>query len=444
MKISYNWLCELLPVKPKPEELSVILTSIGLEVESLEKYEEVKGNLEGLLIGEVLEVKPHPNADKLKITKVNTGGNEPLNIVCGASNVAEGQKVVVATIGTTIYPTGKAPLTMKAARIRGEESQGMICAEDEIGLGGSHAGIMVLNHGAEPGMTAKEYFQPAEDWIYEIGLTPNRMDAMSHLGVARDVCAWLSNHNGKVVKPVIQPVDNFKVDDQSLKFIVQVENVKDCPRYSGISLNNVKVAESPVWLKRKLKAIGIRPINNVVDITNYILNECGQPLHAFDGDRIAGKKVIVKNLPQGSPFVTLDAKERKLDAKDLMICDEKGGMCIAGVFGGLHSGVSDKTTHIFLESACFNPIAVRRTSFRHDLRTDAAMRFEKGVDISGVIYGLKRAAELMKTLCGATISSEITDVYPHPAPKKIVTLSFEFLKRLSGKAYQPQKVKLIL
>lgn len=444
MKISYNWLCELLPVKPEAEELSVILTSIGLEVESLEKYEEVRGNLEGLVIGEVLEVKPHPNADKLKITKVNTGGNEPLNIVCGAPNVAAGQKVVVATIGTAIYPVGKEPVTMKAARIRGEESQGMICAEDEIGLGESHAGIMVLNHGAEPGMTAKEYFRPAEDWIYEIGLTPNRMDAMSHLGVAKDVCAWLSNHQGETVRPVIQSVENFKSDNQQLTFSVQVENVKDCPRYAGISLSNIKVAESPVWLKHKLKAIGVRPVNNVVDITNYILNECGQPLHAFDGDKIAGKKVIVKNLPGGTPFVTLDGKERKLDVQDLMICDENGGMCLAGVFGGLHSGVTDKTTHLFLESACFNAITIRRTSFRHDLRTDAAMRFEKGADISGVIYALKRAAELIKTLCGATISSGITDVYPNPAPKKEVIVSFEYLKRLSGKEYQPRKVKSIL
>lgn len=444
MKISYNWLCELLPVKPEPEELSVILTSIGLEVESLEKYEEVKGNLEGLIIGEVLEVKQHPNADKLKITKVNTGGNELLSIVCGASNVETSQKVVVATIGTTIYPVGKEPVTMKAARIRGEESQGMICAEDEIGLGESHEGIMVLNHGAELGMTAKEYFQPAEDWIYEIGLTPNRMDAMSHLGVAKDVCAWLSNHHGETIRPVIQSVENFKSDNQQLTFVVQVENVKDCPRYAGISLSNIKVAESPVWLKHKLKAIGVRPINNVVDITNYILNECGQPLHAFDGDKIADKKVIVKNLPDGSPFVTLDGKERKLDTQDLMICDENGGMCIAGVFGGLDSGVTDKTTHLFLESACFNGVAIRRTSFRHDLRTDAAMRFEKGADISGVIYALKRAAELMRELCGAIISSEIIDVYPNPAPKKEVLLSFEYLKRLSGKSYQPQKVKSIL
>ena len=444
MKISYNWLCELLPVKLRPEELSVILTSIGLEVESLEKYEEVKGNLEGLVIGEILEVKPHPNADKLKITRVNTGDNEPLYIVCGAPNVAPGQKVIVATAGTTIYPVGKDPLTMKAARIRGEESQGMICAEDEIGLGESHAGIMVLNHDARPGMTAREYFQPAEDWVYEIGLTPNRMDAMSHLGVARDVCAWLSNHQGKVMKPLMQPVDNFRVDNTQLTLSVYVENTKDCPRYAGISLSNVQVAESPLWLKRKLKAVGVRPINNVVDITNYIMQESGQPLHAFDGDKISGKRVIVKNLPAGTLFVALDGKERKLDARDLMICDENGGMCIAGVFGGLHSGVTDKTTRIFLESACFNAVSVRRTSFRHDLRTDAAMRFEKGVDISGVIYALKRAAGLMKELCGAAISSEITDIYPDPAPKVQVELSFDYLKRLSGKTYEPGRVKFIL
>lgn len=444
MKISYNWLCELLPLVFPPEELSAILTSVGLEVESLEKFEEVKGNLKGLIIGEVVEVKPHPNADKLKLTKVNTGEETVLQIVCGAPNVAVGQKVVVATVGTTIYPAGKDPVTIKAAKIRGEESYGMICAEDEIGLGESHAGIMVLNHEAKAGMTAGSYFKPAEDWVYEIGLTPNRMDATSHLGVAKDVCAWLSNQRGEILLPKTPSVASFKTDDHSFPFSVTVENTRQCPRYSGVSLSEIKLGESPQWMKQKLKAVGVRPINNVVDITNYVLQECGQPLHAFDGDKISDKQIIVKNLPEGTPFVTLDGKERKLHADDLMICDKKGGMCIAGVFGGLYSGVSDQTTRIFLESACFHAVSVRRTSFRHDLRTDAAMRFEKGVDISGTIYALKRAACLMKEFCAARVTSDITDVYPNPVPQTVVGLDWEYLERLSGKVYDHEKVKSIL
>jgi phenylalanyl-tRNA synthetase beta chain len=444
MNISYNWLSEYLPVKLDPDLLSDILTAIGLEVESLEKYEEVKGSMKGLVIGEVLEVNQHPGADRLKVTRVDIGTDEPLKIVCGAPNVAAGQKVVVATVGTTIYPFNKDPMTMKAARIRGEDSYGMICAEDEIGLGEDHGGILVLENGAKAGQPAGEYFRLSQDWIYEIGLTPNRMDAMSHLGVARDVCAWLSNREEKVIRPLIKTTDNFKVDNHDFPIAVQVENTKACPRYAGVSLTEIKVAESPAWLKQKLKAIGVRPINNVVDITNFVLHECGQPLHAFDGDAVTGRQIIVKNLPHGTPFVTLDGKERKLDAEDLMICNAETGMCIAGVFGGLHSGVTHKTTRIFLESACFNAVAIRRTSFRHDLRTDAAIRFEKGVDISGVIYALKRAAGLMVELCGAKVASDITDIYPQPQPQTIVKFSHDYLSRLSGKDYAPSKVKAIL
>jgi phenylalanyl-tRNA synthetase beta chain len=333
---------------------------------------------------------------------------------------------------------------MKVAKIRGEESQGMICAEDEIGLGASHAGIIVLPPDAKVGMAAVDLFRPYTDWVYEIGLTPNRMDAMSHWGVARDVCAYLSHHDKKGIKPKLPVSNSFKIDNTSLPIVVKVENAKACPRYSGVSIANIKIAPSPKWLQEKIKAIGLRPISNIVDITNYIQHETGQPLHAFDADAIIGKKIIVKNLPEGTPFVTLDQKERKLSHEDLMICDEKEGMCIAGVFGGLNSGVSEKTTNIFLESACFDPISTRKTSFRHGLRTDAASRFEKGTDISATVNVLKRAADLIKEICGGEIASEIVDVYPESKEKTQVTLKYHFLKKLSGKNYHPETVKDIL
>lgn len=433
-----------MPVKIEPRQLGEILTAIGLEVESLEKSEEVKGSLEGLVIGEVLDVAPHPNADKLKLTFVNTGGNEPLKIVCGAHNVAPGQKVVVAGIGVTIYPVNREPVTMKLAKIRGEESFGMICAEDEIGLGSSHNGILVLPENAGVGLPAKEYFQPAEDWVFEIGLTPNRMDAMSHIGVAKDVCAYLSNLENKNYQACIPSVDNFRTDNHDLPIAVVVENLKACPRYSGVSISGIRIGESPAWLQQKLKAIGSRPVNNIVDITNFVLHECGQPLHAFDAAKIKGREVIVKNLPAGTPFITLDEKERKLDKEDLMICDAEKGMCIAGVFGGLDSGIKDTTTEIFLESACFSPASIRPTSFRHGLRTDAATRFEKGVDISNTLFALKRAALLILELGGGKISSDIVDIYPLPKEKAVVELSYGYLYKLSGKKYSPEKVKNIL
>lgn len=444
MTISYKWLSEYLPVTVDPERLSRILTSIGLEVESMYNYEEVKGGLQGLVIGEVLSTEKHPNADKLTLTKVNVGGTEPLQIVCGAPNVAAGQKVVVATVGTTIYPSTGDPLTMKVAKIRSVESHGMICAEDEIGLGTSHAGIMVLPADTPVGKLAVDYFQPYNDIIYEIGLTPNRMDAMSHWGVARDVCAYLNHHDKKDARPKLPNANGFKVDNTSLTIEVKVENATACPRYSGVSIANVTIAESPKWLQQKVKAIGLRPINNIVDITNYIQHETGQPLHAFDADKIGGKKIIVKNLPEGTPFITLDEKERKLSADDLMICDDKEGMCIAGVFGGVHSGVTDATKNIFLESAFFDGITLRKTSFRHGLRTDAASRFEKGTDISATVNVLKRAANLIKEICGGQIASEIVDVYPDPRHKTEVAIKYHFLKRLSGKNYHPDAVKNIL
>jgi phenylalanyl-tRNA synthetase beta chain len=444
MTISYKWLSEYLPVTVDPERLSRILTSIGLEVESMDNYEEVKGGLKGLVIGEVLTTEKHPNADKLTLTTVNVGGAKPLQIVCGAPNVAAGQKVVVATVGTTIYPSTGEPLMMKVAKIRSVESHGMICAEDEIGLGTSHAGIIILPADVKVGKSAVDYFQPYEDIIYEIGLTPNRMDAMSHWGVARDVCAYLNHHDKKDYKPKLPNGNGFKTDNTSFTIDVKIENETACPRYSGISITNVTIGESPKWLQQKLKAIGLRPINNIVDITNFIQHETGQPLHAFDADKIAGKKVIIKNLPEGTPFITLDEKKRKLSAEDLMICDEKEGICIAGVFGGLHSGVTSTTKNIFLESACFDGITLRKTSFRHALRTDAASRYEKGTDISNTVNVLKRAASLIKEIAGGELASDIVDIYPAKKTKTEVAIKWQFIKKLSGKNYHPDAVKNIL
>jgi phenylalanyl-tRNA synthetase beta chain len=444
MTISYNWLSEYLPVTIEPERLSKILTSLGLEVESLEQYEELKGGLKGLVVGEVLECSQHPNADKLKLTKVSVGTDAPLQIVCGAPNVATGQKVIVAPVGATIYPKNGAPVTMKLAKIRGEQSYGMICAEDEIGFSDNHAGIMILPANIKPGTAAATYFQPYTDWIYEIGLTPNRMDAMSHLGVSKDVCAYLTHHDKKDSKVKAPYSNSFKPDNNSLPIAVSIENKEACQRYSGVTLTGVTVKQSPVWLQHKLRAIGVRPVNNIVDITNFVLHETGQPLHAFDADGITGKKIIVKNLPDATPFITLDNKERKLSSEDLMICNSEEPMCIAGVFGGIKSGVKETTKNIFLESAWFNPVDIRKTSFRHGLRTDAATRFEKNTDISNTVNVLKRAALLIKELAGGAIASEVTDVYPDKKEKVQVHLKHHYLKKLSGKKYHPDTVKDIL
>lgn len=443
MTISYNWLSDYLPVQLEPERLSKILTSIGLEVEKMEPFEEIKGGLKGLIIGEVLDVEQHPNADKLRVTKVNTGQGETLQIVCGAPNVDKGQKVVIATVGTTIYPTTGDPLTMKTAKIRGVESFGMICAEDEIGWGSSHLGIMVLKTDAPVGQPAADYFKPYHDIVYEIGLTPNRMDAMSHWGVARDVCAYLTLHDKKELRPIL-PSAPFKIDNPVLKMEVMVENKQACKRYAGVSLANIQVKESPKWLQERLKAIGLRPINNIVDITNYVQHETGQPLHAFDYDKIKGQKIVVKTEKEGTLFITLDEKERKLSAEDLMIANAEESMCIAGVFGGVKSGVKEDTKNIFLESAWFDPVFIRKTSFRHNLRTDAATRFEKGVDISNTVSVLKRAALLIKEIAGGEIASDIIDIYPDPDPKKQIIFKPQYLKKLSGKNYHPDTVKKIL
>jgi phenylalanyl-tRNA synthetase beta chain len=443
MTISYNWLSEYLPAKIEPERLSKILTSIGLEVESLDKYESIQGGLKGLITAEIVECEKHPDADKLKVTKVNTG-TEILQVVCGAPNAAAGQKVILAQPGTTIYPLDGEPLTLKKAKIRGVESNGMICAEDEIGVGNSHDGIMILPEDTVVGQPAASLFKVYEDFIFEIGLTPNRMDAMSHLGVAKDVCAWLSHHDKKGTTAILPYKNGFKTNARPAPVTVKVENTKDCSRYAGISISNITVGESPEWLKRRLQAIGIKSISNIVDITNFILHETGQPLHAFDADKIIGKTVIVKNLPEGTAFTTLDDKERKLSVNDLMICNAEKPMCIAGVYGGRESGVTASTTNIFLESAWFHPQSIRKTSLHHGLRTDAATRFEKGVDISNCVTVLKRAAELIVEICGGEINGELIDIYPDPANPVAVGLKYHYLKKLSGKNYHGDAVKNIL
>ena len=445
MTISYHWLSEYLPEIIEPERLSKILTSIGLEVEHMETYESIKGGLQGLVVGEVIECEQHPNADKLKVTKVNIGAELPLQIVCGANNVAVGQKVVVAITGTTIYPMSGEPLTMQVAKIRGTESHGMICAEDEIGLSANHDGILILPNDIAPGTSVADYFKPYTDIIFEIGLTPNRMDAMSHYGVAKDVCAYLTHQQKKEIKPQNIFSNGLKSDSNNGAIQVAIENAEDCPRYSGISISGITVADSPQWLKDKLTAIGVRCINNIVDVTNYVLHESGQPLHAFDADEIAGKKIIVQKATEGTLFTTLDDKERKLTSNDLMICDGNGKpMCIAGIFGGSTSGVKKTTTNIFLESAVFNAITIRKSSVHHGLRTDAATRFEKGVDISNAINVLKRAAQLIQQVAGGTFSSEVIDVYPDPKPKTEIAIKNHYLKKLSGKNYHADAVKRIL
>lgn len=442
MTISYQWLSAYLPQTISPEKLSTILTSIGLEVESLEKYENFKGGLAGLFVGEVLEVMQHPNADKLKLTKVNIGAATPLNIVCGAANVAVGQKVVVASIGTTIYPKAGSPITMKLAKIRGEASEGMICAEDEIGLSDNHDGIMILDASIPVGTAVSTLFDFYEDWIYEIGLTPNRMDAMSHYGVAKDVCAYLSYHEAPV--SALSPyTKTLTVDNSVPVYSVNIEDNKACARYAGVVIEGVQVKASPAWLKNKLISIGLRSINNIVDITNYILHETGQPLHAFDAAVIKDQKIVVKKYPAGTSFLSLDGTERKLAATDLMISDPEKPLCIAGVFGGLNSGVKDATSSIFLESAWFDNVSIRKTSVHHGLRTDAATRFEKGVDIENTVKVLERAALMIQEIAGGKIG-QVVDVYPHPATKNTVVLPLAYLKKLSGKQYPTEKVITIL
>lgn len=442
MKISYNQLKQYIDIDTEAQELSRILTDIGLEVEGVEEFESVKGGLEGLVLGEVKTCSKHPNADKLSLTTVDTGSGEPLRIVCGAPNVAAGQKVVVATIGTHLYFNDQ-EITIKKGNIRGEASEGMICAEDEMGLGDSHEGIMVLPNDVKIGTLAKDYFEIEKDIIFEIGLTPNRADGASHIGVARDLVAYFK-YKGKDIELKKPTVDTFSIDNNKLHIPVTIEDTEACKRYAGLTISNIEIKESPAWLKNRLKAIGLQPINNVVDITNFVMHETGQPLHAFDADKIIGNKVIVKTLDKGTKFITLDEQERELHHEDLMICNTESGMCIGGVFGGIDSGVSEKTKIIFLESAYFNPVYVRKTSKRHALQTDSSFRFERGVDPNNTIYALKRAALLIKELAGGSISSEIVDVYPEPIKDFRIEVLYAHINRLIGKDIPKDTVRLIL
>lgn len=441
MKISYSWLKDYIQLSKSPEEICNILTQTGLEVGGLEEVETVKGGMAGLVIGEVITCEPHPNSDHLSKTTVNVDGAELLPIVCGAPNVAAGQKVVVATVGTTLY-SGDDSFQIKKSKIRGEVSMGMICAEDEIGIGTDHEGIIVLDENAKVGMAAKDYFKIESDWVIEIDLTPNRIDGASHIGAARDLAAFLKKTEDiKYTKP---SVDAFKTDNHNLEIPVEIKNPEACPRYSGVTISGVTVKESPEWLKNRLKMIGLSPINNIVDITNYVLFETAQPLHAFDADEIKGGKVVVQTLPSKTKFTTLDEVERELDENDLMICDTEKGMCIGGVFGGIDSGVKDSTQNIFLESAFFDPVFIRKTARRHGLNTDASFRFERGIDPNGVIYALKRAALLIKEIAGGTISSEIVDIYPTPVEDFKVEVSYANITRLIGKDLGTENVKSIL
>ncbi|WP_430809291.1 MULTISPECIES: phenylalanine--tRNA ligase subunit beta [unclassified Carboxylicivirga] len=442
MNISYNWLKNYLNIDLAPEKACEILTDIGLEVGGMEEVQSIKGGLEGLVIGEVLTCERHPNADKLSVTTVDVGGEESLPIVCGAPNVAAGQKVLVATVGTVLYSDDDS-FTIKKSKIRGELSMGMICAEDEVGLGAGHDGIMVLPAELKPGTLAKDYFAVETDTVIEIDLTPNRVDGASHYGVARDLAAYLKQQNNDV-SLTLPSVDDFKVDNTNYPVTVKVENTEACPRYCGLTISDVTIQESPEWLQNKLKAIGLSPINNVVDVTNFVLHEVGQPLHAFDGDAVAGNQVIVKTLSDGTCFETLDEVKRELSDKDLMICNAEEGMCIAGVFGGNKSGVTEKTTKIFLESAYFNPVWVRKTAKRHTLSTDASFRFERGIDPNITVYALKRAALLIKEVAGGTISSEITDNYPTPINPFEVNVSYHNIHRLIGKSLSKDTIKSIL
>ncbi|RUT78595.1 phenylalanine--tRNA ligase subunit beta [Ancylomarina longa] len=441
MKVSYKWLKDYIDIDLSPAEMDEILTQIGLEVGGIEKFQSVKGGLEGLVIGEVKTCVAHPNSDHLSVTSVDVNGEELLPIVCGAANVAAGQKVVVATVGTVLYD-GDESFTIKKSKLRGEPSMGMICAEDEIGLGSGHDGIMVLPEDAVVGTPAKEYFKIEDDLTIEIDLTPNRVDGSSHIGVARDMAAYLKQQ--KEIDYKMPSVDAFKVDNNNTPIEVEVENTDACHRYSGVCISGITIAESPEWLQNRLKAIGLSPINNVVDITNYVLFETGQPLHAFDYAKIGGKKVVVKTVADGTLFTTLDETERELNEKDLMICNSEAPMCIAGVFGGLDSGVSNTTTDIFLESAYFDSVYVRKTARRHGLNTDASFRFERGTDPNNTIYAMKRAALLIKEIAGGKISSEVIDIYPNPVEDFKVEVSVARIEQLIGKKIGKETIIKIL
>ena len=442
MNISYNWLKEYVDFTLTPDEVAAALTSIGLETGSVEEVQTIKGGLEGIVIGEVLTCEPHPNSDHMHVTTVNLGEGDPVQIVCGAANVAAGQKVVVATLGTKLYD-GDECFTIKKSKLRGVESNGMICAEDEIGLGTSHEGIIVLPADAVPGTLAKDYYNIKSDYVLEVDITPNRADACSHYGVARDLYAYLLQNGYET--SLRRPSDEaFAVENNELPIAIEVKSPEACPRYAGVSIKGVTVKESPEWLKDKLNTIGLRPINNIVDITNYILHAYGQPLHCFDADKVKGGKVVVQTLAEGTPFVTLDGVERKLSDKDLMICNSEEPMCLAGVFGGLDSGTTEDTKNVFIESAYFNSTSIRKSARRHGLNTDASFRFERGIDPNITIYALKQAALLVKELAGGTVSMDIVDVYPNPIADFKVELKYDYVNSLIGKEIPVETVKSIV
>ena len=442
MNISYNWLRDYLPFDLTPDEVAAALTSIGLETGSVETVQSVRGGLAGLVTGRVLTCTAHPNSDHLHLTTVDVGGDEPLKIVCGAPNVAAGQMVVVAVIGTKLYD-GDKEFVIKKSKIRGEESFGMICAEDEIGVGASHDGIIVLPADTPVGLPAAEYYKVETDHVLEVDITPNRVDATSHYGVARDLAAYLQQR-GTPVALQRPSTEGFGIDDPSPAIVIESVDSEGCPRYSGLTIRGVTVRESPEWLRRRLTAIGLRPINNVVDVTNYVLHELGQPLHAFDAAKIAGGRIQVRTMPAGTPFTTLDGIERTLTADDLMICDAEKPMCIGGVFGGLDSGVTESTTDVFLESACFNPTWIRRTARRFGLSTDASFRFERGLDPNGTIEVLKRAALLIREVAGGRITGEIQDVYPNKVEPYAVDITYRKIDETIGQTIPPETVKSIL
>ena len=442
MKISYNWLKQFIKIDWKSEETAALLTDLGLEVEIVEKYQSVKGGLEGIVVGHVLTCIQHPDADRLKITTVDLGNGVPVQIVCGANNVAAGQKVPVATIGTTLYDKEGVAFSIKKGKIRGQESHGMICAEDELGLGESHDGIMILDDSLAPGTPAATVFKIENDEVFEIGLTPNRADAMSHLGTARDLRAGMLQ-SGVNVELITPSVSNFRVDKRTLKIDIDVKEPKLAPRYCGVTISGIEVKPSPAWLQNRLKAIGLNPKNNIIDVTNYVLHELGQPLHAFDASKINGK-IVVQTLPAGTKFTTLDNIERSLHEEDLMICDEKGPLCIAGVFGGKKSGVSESTNSIFLESAYFNPVSIRKTAKRHQLNTDASFRFERGIDPTITEYALKRAALLIQEVAGGEITSDVVNMYPKKIEDFSVFLNFSKVAKIIGQELPKDTIKKIL
>ena len=443
MKISYNWLKQFIKIDWSAEKTSELLTDLGLEVEGIDVFQSIKGALKGIVVGHVLTCEQHPNADRLKITTIDVGEKLPLNIVCGAPNVAKGQKVAVAKIGTTLYNNEGEVWTIKKGKIRGEESHGMLCAEDEIGLGKSHDGIMILEAALEIGTALADHYNFEDDLVYEIGLTPNRSDAMSHYGVARDLMAGLSQHgiNTKLISP---SVSGFHIDNRGLKIDINVDDKIKAPRYCGLTISNIVVKDSPQWLQNRLKSIGLSPINNIVDTTNYVLHDLGQPLHAFDADKITGKKINIKTVKSGTKFITLDGVERSLHEEDLMICDQDKPLCIAGVFGGENSGVTQSTSSIFLESAYFNPISIRKTAKRHALNTDASFRFERGIDPNITKYALKRAALLITEIAGGKITSDLIDEYPNKIEDSQVFLSFDKTYKLIGQEIPKETIKSIL